>query len=355
MAVYRGVTVNFAMSVVFRAIPLVMGVICVAFGWYILTGGSDSNHFVAGHVVVSLAAICYALFTTAATIIRQLIYRYNLAWRVILPLTGYLAALVAIIYGIILITRGDEAQYVVAGHVVIGVGLISTCVSTVATSSTCFSLIPVNAARMPKDDPPPNAYSSAVGRILIAIPVVCALVGFVYAFILMAQGGSAYYTAGRVVFGLAAVCASLIALVASIVRQVRNAFDEPERYRWGWLVIAMGTINVLFGAYVLAASDEPYRIAPGCILIGLGLVCYSILSKALLVALVWRRTFPLANRIPMIPVITALACLFFGAFLFEAADTAASFFIPARVMVGLGAVCFTLFSIVSILEAGTSK
>ncbi|MDA0637017.1 DUF2776 family protein [Nonomuraea sp. MCN248] len=345
---------NFAMSVVFRAIPLVMGAICAAYGLYIYAGGSDSNHFVAGHVVVALAAICYALFTTAATIIRQLIDRYNKIWRAVLPASGYAVALFTIIYGIVLITRSGEAQNLVAGHVVAGVGLISVCVSTVATASTSFSLISVNDARTWQDEPPMKAYSATTGRILIAFPLVCALIGFVWAFILMAQPGSAYYTAGRVVFGLAAICASLIALVASIVRQVRNTFRNPERFRWSWLVIVMGTVNILFGVYVLASSSEPYRIAPGCVLIGLGLICYSILSKALLLALVWRRTFPLANRIPMMPVTTALACLFFAAFLFEAELTNPAFFVPARVLVGLGAVCFTLFSIVSILEAGTS-
>jgi hypothetical protein len=67
------------------------------------------------------------------------------------------------------------------------------------------------------------------------------------------------------------------------------------------------------------------------------------------------RAFGLANRIPLMPIGTALTCLFFAAFLFEAAGTTAAFFVPAHVLVGLGAVCFTLFSIVSILEAGTSE
>jgi hypothetical protein len=43
-----------------------------------------------------------------------------------------------------------------------------------------------------------------------------------------------------------------------------------------------------------------------------------------------------------------------AAFLFQAAVTNSNFYIPARVLIGLGAVCFTLFSIVSILEVGTS-
>ena len=55
-------------------------------------------------------------------------------------------------------------------------------------------------------------------------------------------------------------------------------------------------------------------------MIGLGLVCYSISSKVILLAAIWRNTFKLANRIPLIPVFTALACLFLSAFLFEMAS-----------------------------------
>ena len=93
----------------------------------------------------------------------------------------------------------------------------------------------------------------------------------------------------------------------------------------------------------------------GYIMLGLGLVCYSISSKVILLAKIWRREFKLANRIPMIPVLTALTCLFLAAFVFELATVHADYFIPARVLVGLGAICFTLFSIVSILESGTSS
>ena len=44
-----------------------------------------------------------------------------------------------------------------------------------------------------------------------------------------------------------------------------------------------------------------------------------------------------------------------ASFLAEMAQTDMGYFIPSRVFVGLGAVCFTLFSIVSILEAGSAK
>ena len=74
-----------------------------------------------------------------------------------------------------------------------------------------------------------------------------------------------------------------------------------------------------------------------------------------MLALVWRHPYPLAKRIPLIPVLTALICLFIAAFLFEAATSNPAYMVPARVMVGLGGICFTLFSIVSILESGTSS
>lgn len=55
------------------------------------------------------------------------------------------------------------------------------------------------------------------------------------------------------------------------------------------------------------------------------------------------------------PVFTCLFCLFLSSFLAEIAQTELDYFIPSRVLVGLSAVCFTLFSIVSILEAGSAK
>ena len=41
---------------------------------------------------------------------------------------------------------------------------------------------------------------------------------------------------------------------------------------------------------------------------------YQDLKKARRLAKIWRREFKLANRIPMIPVLTALTCLFLAAF-----------------------------------------
>jgi Protein of unknown function (DUF2776) len=93
-------------------------------------------------------------------------------------------------------------------------------------------------------------------------------------------------------------------------------------------VIAFGAINLTLGIVVLVFSSRPYAVAPGFILIGLSLVCFSILSKVLLLALVWRREFALANRIPLIPIATCLTCLFMAAFLFQAELTKQQFLHP---------------------------
>ncbi len=345
---------NWTMSVIFRAIPLLMGAVCLSYGLFILAGPDDASHFVAGHVNVGLTAICYALFTTAATIIRQLIDRYGRGWGIALPLSGYAAAAAALTWGIVLANRESTAQNLTAGFVVMGVGLVAACVSTVAAASTKFTLIQSAQLLDPLGGPPDGAHTRTAGMVLITVPAAAAVTGFSLAAGLLLRGDTPGFVAGHVLIGLAVICTSLIALVASIVRQIRNAFSDSERLVWPWFVGAAGLVNVLLGFFVLFSSSAPYRLAPGCVLIGLGLICFSILSKVLLLALVWRRTFALANRIPLMPIGTALTCLFFAAFLFEAAGTEPAFFVGAHVLVGLGAVCFTLFSIVSILEEGTS-
>ena len=108
------------------------------------------------------------------------------------------------------------------------------------------------------------------------------------------------------------------------------------------------------GNYRAVGAPVPVNTT-GFILIGLGLVCFSISSKILLLAKVWRQEFKLANRIPLIPVMTALFALFLGAFLFEEATVDNAFLFPLEVLIGLGRYLFSLFSIVSILESGTSR
>jgi hypothetical protein len=350
----REASVNYWISILFRAIPLAMGAVCLSLGLYVRSSGADASHFVAGHVLISLTAICIALFTTAAMIIRQLTNTFSRSWMILLPFIGYAVALANILWGLTVLRQGSVPAFV-AGHVMFGVGLIAICISTVATASSAFTLIPRNAHGHAEDGPPKDAYSGAVGAVLIAIPVAATAIGVIWATMLLRGEEPPDFVAGHVLMGLSAICASLIALVSTVVRQVRNQFSEGERWNWTLWVLLMGTANIGWGLLVLFGTERPERIAPGCVLLGLGMICYSIVSKVWLLALVWRRECALANRVPLIPIVTCLACLFFSTFLAEAVTADPGFFVPARVLAGLGAVCFTLFSIVSILEAGTSR
>ena len=65
------------------------------------------------------------------------------------------------------------------------------------------------------------------------MPVACAAAGFSWGGVLLTSGGSAErFVAGHVLVGLSLICASLVALVASIVRQVANVYKSRERTIW---------------------------------------------------------------------------------------------------------------------------
>lgn len=348
---------NGKISVLFRAIPVLMGAVSAALGGYVLGHASGPDARVAGLVLIFLAAICLCLFATAATIIRQLIGRYSRLDRVLYPVLGFAVSGVTVGYGLSLLAETPRPPPdFVAGHVIFGVGMICVCVSSVATASTRFLLISQNSA-LPEGSPPrsPAPFGALTARALLALPTLAALVTWAWALTLLAGGGGGLaagrFTAGHVMSGLALVCTCLIGLVASILRQIQNTYAPRERTLWPGVAAVLGLVGIAWGLVVVAAHTEPTQLSAGYVLIGLGLICWSILSKVLLLALVWRRNAPLANRVPLIPVGTALLCLFLASFLFESAST--SVIVSARVLIGLGGVCFSLFSIVSILESGT--
>lgn len=347
---------NHGISILFRAIPVVMAFICFSLGIFIFLYGDDGSREVAGPVVFFLGSICLALYATASVIIRQLIHKFHPVLKYIIPSFGYLVAMVTIYAGIMLFFTAENTNFIVCGHVVAGVGLIAACVATAATSSVKFSLIPENSAQS-GNEVNRAGFSMTTQIVLIGLVLLFAVVTWLWAIVLLTKsdGGDYYFVAGSVMSGLACICTSLIALVASIVKQVRNTYTDHDRRMWPRLVLTMGAIAFVWGLIILFFMLGNVASTTGFIMMGLGLVCFSISSKVILLAKVWKQTFGLANRIPLIPVLTALLCLFFGAFLFEEGLLDGAVFVPARVLIGLGAICFCLFSIVSILESGTSK
>lgn len=162
---------NIYIGWLFKLIPLIMGLICIALGGFVLESSGQSEYFVAGHVLISLAAICLALFTTAFIIISQLTRGVNTFYNTLFPIIGYAGSIITMIWGWALLAGNDVmADEFVAGHVIFGVGMIAACVSTVAASSGHFLLIPKNAAGSKSDGTPVQAYSSLIGNCLFTHP-----------------------------------------------------------------------------------------------------------------------------------------------------------------------------------------
>ena len=330
---------------ILASIPLAMTLFCVAYGCYVFSNASGAPYFIAGHVVAFLAAICLALFCVAGTIIRQLRGARPGPVNLVLPALGYVTATATFVWGLVLIgARPDMAHYV-AGHVVCGLGLITACVATVATGATRSTLIPENSSSVSRERSA-RAFGPQVSLAMIAVPAACAVAGFTWAGVLLAGsgGGSAeHFIAGHVLIGLSLICASLVALVTSIVRQVANVYTSRERTIWPSTVLALALVNLVWGLILVIEASQAYWVTPGWIMIGLSLIQFSILSKVTLLAVVWRSTSSLTNRIARIPVWSALITLLVSAFLFQAAVSDPGVVIAARVLVGLGAISASIW------------
>ena len=210
---------NYGISVLFRAIPLLMALFCFGYGWFITSYGTDPNRYVAGPVIFSLGMICIALFSTAATIIRQIIGTFGQVSKYTFPGIGYLSAVLTIIGGMHILHSSPDSSSFVAGHVICGVGFITACVATTATSSTRFTMITENAQKS-DHDVPPKAFTRTQGLMLISVAAILALTTWIWAFVLLSKSSlhPKYFVAGHVMIGLASICTCLITLVATIAR-----------------------------------------------------------------------------------------------------------------------------------------
>jgi len=350
----RPFAMSYGISILFRSIPLAMAAFCFAYGACIVAAGDDPSRMTAGPAVFFLGSVCMALYCMAATIVRRIIGTFTETARYLLPVVGYAFAAATLVCGL-LILQSAAPGAVVTGHVVCGLGLVAACVSTAATSSTKFGRIPRSSAAA-DGAAGPEGFSKGGAWLLIGIAVFFALAAWAWAAILLATGRSTdRLVAGSAMLGIACVCTSFVALAAGIVRQVRGAYTLRERGKWIALVLTAGGAAFVFGLILLFAHRGEAVGFTGIVLIGLALVCWSVSSGVILLAERWHAPFPPVGRIPILPVLTALICLFLGAFLYEAALCDPGFFAPSRVLTGFGAVCFSLFPIVSILESGASK
>ncbi|MBO7665752.1 MAG: DUF2776 family protein [Aeriscardovia sp.] len=337
------------LSIILRIIPLAMGAFTLVFGLATLPYQAD---LLPARVLIALTAICIALYCTAATIIRQLIGKFTPFFKWFLPILGYCCAAADIVVGIVIFSVGHAAVDTVSGNVMMGVGMIAACVSTVAATSTRFVQISINYTHK-IGEPNPQAWTPGQTRALVAVPTVMTVCGLAWGIVMLCLPSVPYQIAGHVLMGLSLVCLSLIWLVVVIAQQINNVFRTKNKWRFSRWVIANGIACIVWGIFTPLIDHNPKFITPGFVLIGLGLICISISSKVLLLTWVWHFQTDSAHYVVLLPIGTCLVCLFMSVVLFSVGVRDPSCVMAGYIMSGLGAVCFTLYSIVSILESGT--
>ena len=91
---------------------------------------------------------------------------------------------------------------------------------------------------------------------LSAIPVVLALVAWSFSIANLARSSTpGRLTVGHVVAGLSMICTCLIALALTILRLVQNTYGRRDRIVWPWLVIAMGSLSLIWGIVDVALGS----------------------------------------------------------------------------------------------------
>lgn len=108
---------------------------------------------------------------------------------------------------------------------------------------------------------------------MIGLSLLFSLVTWSWAIVLLskAEDGDYYFVAGTVMGGLACICTSLIALVASIAKQIRNSYTDHDRSMWPKLVLLMGTISFVWGLVIILSMVGNVANTTGFIMIGLGI------------------------------------------------------------------------------------
>lgn len=152
--------------------------------------------------------------------------------------------------------------------------------------------------------PPRPSVQRRHGRPLFAIPIICALIGIVWGIDIVRSDEAPNVVAGHVLAGIGLVCASLVALVASVVRQIQNTYSEADRRFWPWWSSSWAPSTSL-GSLPADFPVQPGHHRPGFVLIGLGIVCYSIPEQGPLVGAGVAASLSPRQAHPPHPVLTA--------------------------------------------------
>jgi hypothetical protein len=303
-----------------------------------------------------LGAVVLCIFSTSSIIIRQSCNKITTLELFFYPILSFTVAILTISIGLCIIFTNPAGYAFIAGHNVIGLGLICSCLAVETTICTKFSIIRKNL-KLPVGTPSNEGFSTLITNFIFLIIISFIIIAWgLVIYLLINSNNTNYFIAGHILAGMAMICTSVFGMVASGLRQINNTYNEIDKKIWPSLAFIMGFMALSWGIILIMINKDPSSyLLPGFILIGISCICFSIFSKLLFNTKVWRANYAYSNLIPFIPLFLYFFCIFLSSFLFQASMTNINLYIPARVLIGIGAVCISLFAIINVLRIINTK
>jgi hypothetical protein len=334
---------------IYRFIPLLLFIFCIIFGTIVLSGKIPDD-FIAGHVVISLGAVVFCIFCTASIITKLYLDNFNKFDKYFYPFLSFLTAIITVSFGFWLILNESSDYVFIAGHKVLGLGLICTCLATESVIMTHFRNIQLNS-KLKESAIGKRSFSKKSTFILYMIPLSATIFAWSFAgYLLMTSYINDHFIAGHVMAGMAMICTSVFAMVINGIEQANNNYKPIYKTILPTIGFLMGSLALVWGIALIIIDQNPSTyLTPGFILIGISFICFSIFCKLFVVSRLWRFIKLPAQIITIIPLILSMGCILISIMLFPVSSCDMNVFIPARVLLGISTVCASLFAVLSII------
>ena len=326
---------KFETATLFKTIPVVTVLFCLGYGIYLLTGNDEITKTLSGTALIFTSVFCF-LWSIFPASIGTYKKRQNSAAKKSVPLYGYIASLALIVIGIMLL---NHPEHFIAGHIACGLGLAAWSTATI-TATVARSQKRNNSTDNPTEDS--VSQQKLWLEISAAFPV---LATWTWAVLLLSgNADESYYIAGHIMGAIACLCTALLASFAAVLRQKQNGYLR---------VIAFAAI--IWGVVQFALQYGQPTDFVGFILIGSGIVCWSLFFPIAATVIPARAEEQKNESIALFPFVLFIICLLISLFLFEEAGLNAKFLFPARMFLGFGAFCLTSFAATGLIQIRTRQ
>lgn len=327
---------KFETATLFRTIPFVTVLFCLGYGTYLFTGNDEITKTLSGVALISTGVFCFlwSIFPSSVGTYKK---RQNSATKKSVPLYGYIASLALIVIGIMLL---NHPEHFIAGHIACGLGLAAWSTATITATAAR------SQKRNNSTDNPPTEDSVSQQKLWLEISAAFPVLATWTWTVLLLSGNTdgSYYIAGHIMGAIACLCTALLVSFAAILRQKPNGYLR---------IIAF--VAIIWGVIQFALQYGQPTDFVGFILIGSGIVCWSLFFPIAATVIPARTEKQKNESIVLFPFVLFIICLLISLFLFEEAGINTKFLFPARMFLGFGAFCLTSFAATGLIQIRTKQ